>query len=861
MSLVTVSKAIFHNDYSLTKGCAMLKTVMIRSTLFVIACWISLAAHAIADAPTQINVAPGELAAALESLSKQVSIELVYQPLQIKDFKTKGVKGVYTTESAVRLLLKGTPLELQVDPSGAMLIAPVGTKDLRHLKESGTGAESQNDDSQEGRKSSSGEFRVAQLDQANSGTQVGQGKDTISSKADSLTEVVVTAQKREERLQDVPIPVSVLGAAALVDTNQLRIEDYANQVPGLNISPNGTAGTQILSIRGITTSSLSPTVGLTVDDIPIGSVTYSPTPDIDPGELSHIEVLRGPQGTLYGVSSLGGLLRYVTLDPSTDGVSGRVEAGASEVYNGPETGYNVRGSVNVPLSTDFAIRVSAFTRQDPGYIDNDLLGIRGVNDSRTNGAHFSALWTPLGNLSVKFNALYQDVRADGSDDEDVGHLLQDYGPEFGVSERKFQLYGLTVKDKFGDVSVTSVTGYNILEYSESDYFGPQELPPEFGALTQNDATRRLSQEFRMSSPLGPYFDSLAGLFYSSERTPSEQQFYSVSAATPPAITDNETGFDTYPTTYREYAVFADLTYHATEHLDIQFGGRGSRILQTHQETDRGPITSLIGDSADPVQPETESRASPVTYLFTPEYRFSPDLMAYIRLASGYRSGGPNGIAPDVPRQFQPDKTYDYDLGFKGTFFDHKFSVDASVYYIKWRDIQLDTNTPSGYSYTTNASEAKSEGVELSIEVRPLAGLKITGWGAYDHAVLTQTYNGFGNAGDHLPNTPTWSGYLAADQEFPLVSGLSGFAGASIGYQGNRTPNIGPLPSSATPGDLPAYTKADLRAGLKWGPWSARAYADNVTNQTPRVTYIGGPFGNGYVDLRPRTVGFSVARKF
>jgi outer membrane receptor protein involved in Fe transport len=151
-------------------------------------------------------------------------------------------------------------------------------------------------------------------------------------------------------------------------------------------------------------------------------------PDIDPSELAQVEVLRGPQGTLYGASSIGGLLKYVTVDPSTDALSGRIQAGTSSVRNGAELGYSFRGSVNIPLSDTLALRASGFTRRDPGYIDDPMLNAEGVNKVTTQGGRLSALWRPSHEFSWKASALYQDSKASGSPYVDVqpglGNLQQ-----------------------------------------------------------------------------------------------------------------------------------------------------------------------------------------------------------------------------------------------------------------------------------------------------------------------------------------------------------------------------------------------------------------------------------------------------
>src|ERR1700722_14089664 len=205
--------------------------------------------------------------------------------------------------------------------------------------------------------------------------------DSSAGQGATLTEIIVTDEKREERLQDVPVPVTVISGAVLTESSQLRLQDYYTQVPSLTTT-NGVQSSQAVSIRGLPSSTIL------LDDVPLSGVL----PDIDPGNLANVEVLRGPQGTLYGANSLGGLIKFVTVEPTSDSVSGRVEAGANSVHNRYDRGYNVRGSVNLPLTPDLAVRAGAFWRQDAGYIDNPMLGIDGINRDVAHGGQLTALW-------------------------------------------------------------------------------------------------------------------------------------------------------------------------------------------------------------------------------------------------------------------------------------------------------------------------------------------------------------------------------------------------------------------------------------------------------------------------------------
>ena len=290
----------------------------------------------------------------------------------------------------------------------------------------------------------------------------------------ALEEVIVTAQKRAENLQDVPVPVTAIAAESLVQGNQLRLQDYYTSVPGFTVAPTPSAGgAQLLAIRGVTTGSGTiPTVGIMVDDVPYGSSTFpGMVPDIDPGDLARVEVLRGPQGTLYGASSMGGLLKFVTVDPSTESWSARVQSDVSGVRNGTGAGYGVRGSVNIPVNDSLAVRASAFSRTDPGYIDNPVLGISGINKANAYGGRLAASWNPADDIVLKLSALYQDLRGDGANDVDIetglSGLQQNYLPGIGSYDRKIQAYSANLTAKLGGVELTAVSGYNINHYSDS----------------------------------------------------------------------------------------------------------------------------------------------------------------------------------------------------------------------------------------------------------------------------------------------------------------------------------------------------------------------------------------------------------
>jgi outer membrane receptor protein involved in Fe transport len=833
----------------------MLKTMAIRSSLLAFACAISLSAHAFADAPKRVDVPAGDLTLALQKLADQSGVEFIYSADQLRGLRTSGVHGEYTTEEAVAKLLEGTKLKLSVHDGGVLLISD--------LQASGTAT---------GVAPAQPPARMAAVEQASSVTAESTEDSSASSPASTVEEIVVTAQKRVERLQEVPVPVTAISGDALVDSNQLRLQDYFTRIPGLSFFP-GIFGEPVITIRGVTAAyGTNPTVGIVVDDVPYGSSTSRgggyQAADIDPGDLARVEVLRGPQGTLYGSSSIGGLLKYVTVEPSTEGMSGDVQGGLSSVHNGDELGYNVRAAVNVPLSETLAFRVSGFTRRDPGYIDDPTLALQSVNWGKAEGGRLSALWKPSEDFSLKLNALLQSKKLHGSSvvnlEPGLGDLEQRALRGSGLYDKTSDVYSLTLKTNLGPADLTALSGYTIDHVTDvldqsSVYrtFTQSLFGVAGGAQVDDRKTTKFSQELRLSMPLGTRVEWLFGGFYTDERTPHWQQnVFGVDPAT--GISAGALIFQDITVTYEEYAAFTDLTFKITDRFDVQVGGRQSEGRQTYAKVSSGPFAG-----ARPIIPTIREDESAFTYLVTPRFRISPHLMAYARLASGFRPGGPNSncLNLGVPCEYGPDKTQNYEVGVKGEVLDHALSFDASLYYIDWKDIQLLVSR--GFSFFENANRAKSQGVELSLESRPLSGLTLAGWIAYGDAKLTEGFpagsTAFASSGDRLPFSSRVSGNFSVDQHFPLASSVTGFIGGSVSYVGDREGSFAGA-AVAPRQNFPSYTQTDVRAGVKYDAWTVNAFVNNVTDR--RGILSGDPgIATAIYYIQPRTIGLSLGRTF
>lgn len=714
------------------------------------------------------------------------------------------------------------------------------------------------------------------------GAAIGQTAATAATivPSTSLQEVVVTAEKRSELLQDAPVPVTSVSATSLIESNMTDVKDFYTSVPGLSIAPGnlgGSSGT-LLSIRGLTTGSGNPTVGIVVDDVPFGASTTlgagGVVPEFDPSDLASIEVLRGPQGTLYGANSIGGLVKYVTVDPSTQGLSGRIEVGGSGVKGGNEPGYNVRGAVNVPLGGTAAVRVSGFLRRDPGYIDNIQTGQNAVNRTDAEGGLVSLLWLPAPVVSVKLNAIVQDNKIFGFPytDTGLGDLQQSDLIGTGVSDMKTQAYSLIMRAELGIAEFTSLSGYSVYQYDGfRDYtfaFGGPTLK-DFGVkgdkLANPADSKKYSQEFRLSLPIGAKTDWLMGLFYTHEQSVLGTDLQAVNPMTGATVAG--VLFQPTNTTYQEYAAFTDLTYRFTDQFDVQFGGRASHIKQDYSTIYEGPYTTLFLHQPNPfIPPDQDTDNSAVTYLLTPRYKISPNLMLYARLASGYRPGGPNNESSvnKLPT-YAPDKTQNYELGFKGNVLDRRLSFDASIYYIDWKNIQLQVVDPTTKSAIfVNAGGAKSQGVELSVTARPVRGLTVAGWIALDHAELTRNLpaglagTAVGLSGERLPDGSRISGHFSLEQDFLVTGEWTGFAAGELSYVGDRLGNF--QPAGVKRPNFPGYAQLDLRAGTQHDLWTVNLFLNNITDKRGVLpSGTSNPVANFII--QPRTIGLNVTRTF
>lgn len=827
------------------------------------------------------------LSSALIRICNQANLDLLFDPNQLARFQAPPLKADIDVEEALERVLAGTGLRVAhvnqhtvsiesntqsgdaARSSHAAMLQPLTDATFRQTRDIAIG---RND--------------AIVNDSGEGGSNPSDAQD--SSRRGGLEEVLVSAQKRTERLQDVPVPVTVLDAQTLAETEKTRLQDFFATVPGLNLITNG-ANQADINIRGVTTGGLTnSTVGITIDDIPYGSsnlLGFSSVlvPDFDPADLKSIEVLKGPQGTLYGASSIGGLIKFNTLDPSTSKAGGYVQVGSSSVYHSEgQLGYNVRGSLNIPLSDTAAIRISGFTRRDPGFVENLATDTDHANSVKVSGGRVSALWTPISDITLKFGILLQETVGDGSPAVNTNYLLQ---PTLGdlnqnrtrgteATDSQYRLYTANLNWNLGAMDFQSISGYGVNSFEQI-----VDSTPSLGGFSTTGAsgngnyfrTEKFTQEFRLSSLAGHMIDWLGGLFYTHEDTSAVQPVDEIDPASGSIVGNLLTS--SFPTTYTEYAAFGDVTVHFTDQFNVQLGARESQNRQVYNETDTGPLVlAFFGFSPPLLVPTVHTKDNSFTYLVTPQFKISPDLMVYARVASGYRSGGPNSDATlfKYSTEYGPDKTVNYEIGSKGELIDHKLSFDVSLYHIDWKHIQIALTDPlSQFSYFTNGGDARIQGAELSLHARPINGMTLALAGSFIDAKLTSSFpvgsSSVGNSGDRLPFSSRLNGSFSADQEFALSASVAGFGGASFSYVGDREASF-PISATYVRLRMPGYAEIGVHGGIRYDNWTFTIYGNNLADRRGAINagaLSGGtttdPFEAVYI--RPRTIGITVAKEF
>lgn len=728
-----------------------------------------------------------------------------------------------------------------------------------------------------------------------------------SSQANAASEeIIVTAQKRDEALIDVPQSVTVVSGAVLEQQQATNFQDYLKLVPGLQVDQS-TPGQSRLILRGLNTGGVASTVAVYVDETPFGSSTALVNGgvlagDFDTFDIARVEVLRGPQGTLYGANSLGGLLKFVTNAPDPTKFEARARAGIEDTKGG-DMSYRGDAMVNIPLGSTLALRATGFYNRQGGFIDSigttatDAFGFTltsdvasNINDSKSYGGRASLLFKPSDVFDIRLTADLQNIRADAPSvvESDPETLKTLYGrptqSQFAEEFRNidYRVYNALLNYDFGFASLTASSSYATQKQTFRDdaTFNLSGIvrallgaPANEFYLDQRTNNRKYTEEVRLTSAKNDTFEWLVGVYYNDEKGLVDQHFAAAEPGTTTLISfPFQLGDVSLDSRYKEYAGFANATLHLGERFDLDFGGRYSHNKQHAAQTAAGVLAGNV-----PINSDLRSSDNAFTYAVAPKFKLSDRASIYARVAKGYRPGGPNAIAPnappDTPVSFKPDTVTSYEAGFKGETADRVLSFDLAVYHLDWKNIVLLT-VVNNFGVNINGSNAKSDGVEFTATLRPTAGLVMSANGAYTKARLTGDAPAQvgGLKGDRLPFTPPYSLSLNADYDWLVGAGAKAFVGGSLRALSKQSADFDAdfRAANGRQRQVPAYDVVDLRAGVDFGRFEVQAFVRNLTDASGRtstgaLTSNGLPVSpNGALEtgvIRPRTIGLSVNAGF
>lgn len=733
-------------------------------------------------------------------------------------------------------------------------------------------------------------------------------------------DIIVTARKSSERLQDIPVSVSAVTADQLQARGAADLKDVLRDIPGLSYA--GTQrGLSNYNIRGISTTSSSPTVGVYLDDISLTTIATTFSGAYDPVffDMERVEVLKGPQGTLYGGSAMGGAIKYVSARPKLNRTEVSLAAGGALTSHGAGS-TNGEAVVNLPLAQDtLAVRAGAYFRHEGGFIDNRPGTIENSHYSSTAFPAYTPLvqnslstldkanqnsvdsfavrasleWEPDPSWSIRPQLLYDRSQRDNSDRFffSMPALTSSYRIHEPTTDRN-GIYSLSIDKRLGGVKATSLTAYYdrdlnfVRDYS---FFVGGLVPALYGYTSSNVShtrTKTFSQEVRLASDSGENarLRWLIGAYYSNQNDRLRNPVTTIGAG---AILGTGTDIVYYSnpfTNTRQYAVFGEATFTLFPHFDITGGLRAFKINQT-VNLDAGGLFN----GGTTVVKGLRSRESGVNPKFGASYKPTPNSLIYASAAKGFRPGGPNRFVIDPhlcaadltalglaapPKTFESDSLWTYELGTKNTIGDHVATLNAAAFYSNWKKIQQQVQLAScGSFFTDNVGSAVSRGVEIEGQVNLTRALRIGGSATYTDAHITKAAtNTPAQQGDRIQGVPEWMANAYANYRFAIGSGWSADLNAEYQYQGNARFSFSRTLPVSFPGGVngvvpnyaefrQSYHVANLYASFSHGDLSFRLYANNILDAHPLIDFdptSGSDYG---ATIRPRTVGFEVRKKF
>jgi iron complex outermembrane receptor protein len=719
-----------------------------------------------------------------------------------------------------------------------------------------------------------------------------------SNSAGAVEEVVITASKRNQTLKDFPGSVTVVPGDTL--NPNATISDVANQVPGLTVTNIGPRNSAALIIRGLRTDQLGSndfagdgsTVTTYVDNVPLQG--FFVPPSIGLKDLQQIEVLRGPQGTLYGNASVGGLIRYVTAKPDLTKNTVAINAAVSQTAESSSFNYDTDLVVNTPLiDNTLGVRLLLGKQSNAGFIDNKSL-LSGkkddINSDQTTQLRATILWKPTDEFSLTSGYNYQKINADdrqASNESVTGDKYTASNKYLQPMEGDLRLSSVDAVYDFGWATLTaSASRYDYTTKTQADQTdfllhtygeGYYAEDPNFSAFRRGDVdVVKNSGELRLVSPNDQPLRWLVGAFVSTDDLDV-------------AIADYVPGF--YKTfdekrphdldylfsqteKLREQSVYTEVAYDVKPQWEVSVGARHFRYKDALASCSLvfPARTEYVGDNYPLACSNDDDDQSGYLSKFSTKYKFNQHQNIYFTVAEGFRRGGANLLPVEVNhnRSYKPDTVTNYEIGSHSDFMDGKIEFNGSLFYMDWKKIQVSATTEEGYGITANAGTARSKGVELET----LTQLN-EAWSArlsytFTDAALTESVVIISNegdtinahSGDRLTGAPKHQWNLGLNYQQAIKTATL-FAGINYAYSSDTTTALNK--SFADYAHLNGYSMVNAHVDVSLRNMSFGLFVNNMGNTHAvtgkRTTTFYGANGQFDYITRPRTLGLKASYQF
>lgn len=689
-------------------------------------------------------------------------------------------------------------------------------------------------------------------------------------------EVIVTAQRRAESIQDVPLSITALNAETIERSGFQELDDYAQRVPNLAFSASNSSSTDgalSIAIRGVFGNN---TTGFYIDDSPLLGALNPRVMD-----LERIEVLRGPQGTLYGARSMGGTVRMITVAPDVNDFSGRAHVLGSSTEDGGFN-YGLDGALNIPLVDGVAgVRAVGYYQENAGFIDRaarsdapTLFSTREDVDSETaQGFQLSGFVSLLnGDLTIAPRIMHERIDRDGRTQTDFTAGNRINLRQFDIAEpsqSEWTLSTLTANYDAGFGSFTSASSWFDRTFSDTEDFSEwttDVLGFQGASIARAETDQFIfSQELRFVSDWEGPVSLTAGLFYQSSKS---DWVFPVGGTTLDGFSSDAFNLNN-PTTVTEQAAFAELTWNVNQDLRFIVGAR-----KFDNEVDF--YIRQGGDFIGPDQITTGAQSeNGVTPRFGVQYDLDDDRMLYATVAEGFRVGGVNfyadslcageiaGLGLGDVSTYDSDSLRSYELGLKSRWLQRRLTFNAAAFAVDWSDLQQRQGLACGFTINVNAGEAQLRGLELELDWLLGAGTRVNlGVGYVDSEITDNGGLSTVIEGSRVQNVPEWTWSVALDHDFSLA-GHEAYLHADYGFTGS---SLSGNNSPTTPLRRPSYAIANLRLGASFGAGEFALFADNVFDEAANYADIPplgvqAPGRPRIVVNQPRTLGVEWRRNF